>query len=78
MKEGGRDATATIEWTAVNKIFETVSRENLLEHIMATVLQTKTGVSKTVLDQYINADSRENYIKSTIVNLMCTPEYQLS
>ena len=69
--------TAIIDWEAVNKIFEKVQREKLLENITATVLQTKNKVSNTVLDKYVNAASRENFIKSAVINLMATPEYQL-
>ncbi|HQY11834.1 MAG TPA: DUF1800 family protein, partial [Ferruginibacter sp.] len=77
LREATKGGTATIEWTAVNRIFEKQQREKLLESISATVLQTKTRVSNTVLEKYLNAASRENYIKSSIVNLMSTPEYQL-
>ncbi|MBL7701728.1 MAG: DUF1800 domain-containing protein [Ferruginibacter sp.] len=77
MRDAVKGGTATIDWAAVNKIFEKVPREKLMEHIEATVLQTKTKVSNAVLDKYVNAESRENYIKSAVVNLMSTPEYQL-
>lgn len=77
MKEAVKGGTATIEWTAVNKIFEKIPRERLLENISATVLQTKGRTSTAVLDKYVNTENRENFIKSTIVNLMSTPEYQL-
>jgi uncharacterized protein (DUF1800 family) len=77
MKDAVKRGTATIEWAVVNKIFEKAPREKLLENISATVLQTRCQVSNKVLDKYINTQSRENYIKSAIVNLMSTPEYQL-
>ena len=77
MKEAVKGGTATIDWAAVNVIFEKVQRDKLLESITATVLQTKNKVGNTVLDKYINTESRENFIRSTVVNLMATPEYQL-
>lgn len=77
MKEAVKGGTATIEWASVNKIFEKVPREKLLETISATVLQTKGRTSTAVLDKYVNTENRENFIKSTVVNLMSTPEYQL-
>ncbi|HMK03868.1 MAG TPA: hypothetical protein VK489_06745, partial [Ferruginibacter sp.] len=77
MREAVRGGTATVEWAAVNKIFEKVPREKLLPAITAIVLQTKTQVSNKVLDKYVNGQSREHYIKSAIINLMSTPEYQL-
>jgi len=61
----------------VNKIFEAVPREKLLPKITETVLQTKGHIPDTLLNKYLNSESRENFIKSAIVNLMCTPEYQL-
>ncbi|MBK8611364.1 MAG: DUF1800 domain-containing protein [Chitinophagaceae bacterium] len=72
-----KGGTATIDWVAVNKIFEKVQREKLLEKITGTVLQTKSQVSMNVLNTYVNTQSRENFIKSAVVNLMATPEYQL-
>jgi 6-pyruvoyl-tetrahydropterin synthase len=77
MKDAVKGGTATIDWSAVNTIFEKIPREKLLENISATVLQTKSQVSNKVLEKYLNAESRENYIKSAVVNLMSTPEYQL-
>jgi len=77
MKETVKGGTASIDWAPVNKIFEKVQREKLLENIADTVLQTKSQVSNAVLDKYVNTASRENYIKSAVVNFMATPEYQL-
>lgn len=77
MQDAVRGGTATIEWSAVNKIFEKVPREDLLQKITVTVLQTRSQVSNKTLDKYLNTASRENYIKSAVVNLMSTPEYQL-
>ena len=77
MQDAVKGGTATIEWATVNKIFEKVPREELLQKISATILQTRSQVSNRVLDKYLNNESRENYIKSAVVNLMSTPEYQL-
>jgi uncharacterized protein (DUF1800 family) len=72
-----KGGTAIIDWATVNKIFEKIQRDKLLDNIADTVLQTKSQVSNAVLDKYVNTASRENYIKSAVVNLMATPEYQL-
>ena len=77
LKQVAKGGTAKIEWASVYKIFEKQSRENLLPQISEVVLQTKTEVSNRVLNKYLNNESRENFIKSAIVNLMSTPEYQL-
>lgn len=76
-KDNVKGATAIIDWQAVNSVFEKTDRDKLLQDITASVLQTKNHVSNTVLEKYINNSSRENYIKSAVINLMATPEYQL-
>ena len=72
-----KGGTATTDWTMAIKLFENIPREKLLQKITDTILQTKAHVSNLVLQKYLNNESRENFIKSTIVNLMSTPEYQL-
>ena len=74
---GIKDGSAVVDWIMAAKIFEKTSRENLLPKISETILQTKTRVSSSLLAKYLNNESRESYIKSAIVNLMSTPEYQL-
>lgn len=74
---GSKNSSAVVDWQMTAKIFEQVSRENLLPKISETVLQTKTRVSNNLLVKYLNNESRENYIKSAVINLMSTPEYQL-
>ena len=75
--KGGQQILATIEWAPYIKQFEAVPRENLLATISKLVLQTKTAVSADVLKNYTDAASRENFIKTTTIQLMSTPEYQL-
>lgn len=72
-----RGATASINWDPVIKIFESTKRESLLQKISDTVLQTGSRVPDSILNNYVNAESRENFIKSAVINLMSTPEYQL-
>ena len=72
-----KGASAEIEWALVNKVFEETKREDLSQKIADTVLQTGSRVSTALLDNYVAKDSRENFIKSTVIQLMATPEYQL-
>ncbi len=72
-----KGSIAIVDWSAVTTIFKSVSRENLLPEISAIVLQTGNSVSTVVLSKYIQNDSRENYIKTAIIYLISTPEYQL-
>ncbi|UEG50486.1 DUF1800 domain-containing protein [Ferruginibacter lapsinanis] len=72
-----KGGTAIVDWEMVAKVFAKTPREQLLQKISDTVLQTKSRVSNEVLNKYLNNESRENFIKSAIINLMSTPEYQL-
>ncbi len=72
-----RQLQVTIEWDSVIKVFESVPRASLVEHITNVVLQTQSKVSKDILEKYIDKEARNKYIKTTIVELMSTPEYQL-
>jgi uncharacterized protein (DUF1800 family) len=74
---GIKQVQTRVDWQPVVKAFETVPREDLLNNISNVVLQTQTKVNKNVLEKYINRQSRDNYIKTAIVELMSTPEYQL-
>jgi uncharacterized protein (DUF1800 family) len=70
-------ASADIEWAIVNKVFEKITRPQLLPTIIDTLLQTKGRIAEATLVKYLNNESRENFIKSVVVNVMSTPEYQL-
>jgi hypothetical protein len=72
-----KGASANIDWVPVNKIFEKTKRENLAQKIADTVLQSASRIDTTVLQKYLANDSRENFVKSAIIQLMTTPEYQL-
>ncbi|MEQ1554160.1 MAG: DUF1800 domain-containing protein [Ferruginibacter sp.] len=70
-------ASSTINWDLIIKNFEEIARPQLLETIEQTLLQTKTKVDDKILSKYLNNDSRENFIKSVVINVMSTPEYQM-
>ena len=72
-----RQIQTTVDWTSVIKVFDSSPRENLMENISNVVLQTKSKISKPILEKYVDKEARDKYIKSTIVELMSTPEYQL-
>lgn len=72
-----RGDAADIEWDVVVKIFEQVPREQLAAKVPATLLQTASRVNNSVLEKYLNKESRAIFIKSAVINLMSTPEYQV-
>jgi len=67
----------TVAWDSVIKVFDNTSRENLSQKVNDIVLQTKNSVNPNVLKRYVENTSREGFIKSTMIELMSTPEYQL-
>ncbi len=75
--KGGQMINAQINWDSFLQKFEKVPRENLSSSIAQTVLQTQTSVDETTLKKYVDASSRDNFIKTTTIQLMSTPDYQL-
>ena len=76
--KGGQMIKAKINWDAYLKKFDNVSREKLPAAIASTLLQTPSSVNENILNKYIDITSRESFIKTMTIQLMCTPEYQLS
>jgi uncharacterized protein (DUF1800 family) len=70
-------ASSVIDWKVVEGIFTKVERPKLANNIIDSLLQTKGRIADNVLANYYNNESRENFIKSVVVNVMSTPEYQL-
>jgi uncharacterized protein (DUF1800 family) len=66
-----------VDWDSVINVFDKTTRENLSQKVNDIVLQTKNFVNPNVLKRYVDNTSREGFIKSTIIELMSTPEYQL-
>lgn len=60
------------------KELEKVPRENLLASIAAVMWQTDgSTMNKAMLEKFTDASSRERYVQTAIIQLMCTPEYQM-
>jgi uncharacterized protein (DUF1800 family) len=76
-KTKARRVNATINWEIVIRIFDKTPKEKLMQKIGDTVLQTKSKIDPTILGQYVDKGARDTFIKTTIVELMSTPEYQL-
>jgi len=66
-----------IDWPGVIKPFKNIAREHLMERAGKMVLQTQSSIPATILNRFVDDKSREVYIKTLIVQLMSTPQYQL-
>jgi uncharacterized protein (DUF1800 family) len=75
--KGGQLIRAEIDWDPYIKKFEKTPRENLSAAISGLLLQTRPGINENALAPYVDAGSRESFIKTTTIQLMSTPEYQL-
>ncbi len=77
-KMGGRIVKTTIRWEPAMKQLEKVGRENLLSSIATILWQTNaSAINKPMLEKFADAGSRERYVQTSIIQLMCTPEYQM-
>lgn len=76
-KKGGQIISAAVDWELYIKKFEKVPREKLLGAISSTLIQTPNAINTAVLNKYIDAGSRDNFIKTATIQIMSTPEYQL-
>jgi uncharacterized protein (DUF1800 family) len=76
-KKGGQVISAAVDWETYLHQFEKVPREKLLSAISGILIQGASPVDEKILSKYVDSSSRENYIKSTTIQLMSTPEYQL-
>ncbi|WP_238429842.1 DUF1800 domain-containing protein [Chitinophaga agri] len=76
-KQYAKKIKGVINWDALLKDYEKVPREKLADAIAGSLLQTNKHVSRQLLENYADASSRENYIKTIAIAVMSTPEYQL-
>lgn len=67
----------TVDWNSVVKVFNKTAKDNLMQKVNGIVLQSKNSINPGVLNRYVDNTSREGFIKSSIIELMSTPEYQL-
>ncbi len=69
---------ATVNWTEYINKFNEVKRENLLDAIKLTTLQTPSNnINNSVIESVIDKSDRESFIKSATIAFMSTPEYQM-
>jgi uncharacterized protein (DUF1800 family) len=73
----GLTISAEVDWNTYFKKFEKVPREKLVPEIAHILLQVPDSINESVLNKYTDASGRESFIKTTTIQLMSTPEYQL-
>jgi uncharacterized protein (DUF1800 family) len=77
-KMGGRVVQTTINWEPGMKQLKKTTREDLLATITSLLWQTDPKkLNKQMVEKFTDASGRERYIQTSIIQLMCTPEYQM-
>ena len=72
-----KQLNVNVDWSSVTKVFASTPKDDLLQKVSAVVLQTRSRINSALIDKYIDKQARDTYIKTTMVELMSTPEYQL-
>jgi hypothetical protein len=72
-----RGGAADIEWDLIFKAFEKVKRPGLVEAISLSLIQSPKTVSADIITRFSDESSREAFIKSAVINILSTPEYQM-
>jgi hypothetical protein len=77
-KVTGRIIETTINWKQPYKQLEKISRDQLLVNITNILWQVNPQKgNKELVEKFMDATSRERYIQTAVIHLMCTPEYQM-
>ncbi len=74
---GAKLINANVDWDSYVKRFESIEREKLLPAMLDVLLQVKSSVGEDLLKKYADESGRFNFIQSSTLQIMSTPEYQL-
>ena len=73
-----RAIEAKIDWGIYTRQFEKIPRESLTASIADRLFQTRSPIGESTLRKYVQTGDRESFIRTTTIQLMSAPEYQLS
>lgn len=73
----GRKISVTTDWKRVEEMYGRVPREQLTGEIANSLLQVNPVQLAATALKYADEGSRLSYIRSMMINLMSTPEYQM-
>jgi hypothetical protein len=69
---------AKIDWESYINMFKDVKREQLLSSLKQIIIPAYANkLNDELIEKNSDKSSREAYIKSVTINLMCTPEFQM-
>lgn len=73
----GRRLLIHTDWPAVHKMYADVTRANLYDAVAESFLQVRMENRVDFPKKYADEKDRDTYIKTSMINIMSTPEYQL-
>jgi hypothetical protein len=77
MGKVGKPINAEISWEDYLKHYTSTPREQILDVLNNSLLQIKPSYDGDVIKHYADAESRELFLKTATIQIMCTPEYQM-
>lgn len=75
--KAGKPIQADIFWKLYTKQFDSTPRESLLAAVQLALLQVAPRYGADTIVSFADSSGRENFIKSTTIQIMSTPEYQM-
>jgi len=76
-KGGGQLLKAAINWSKYQDNFSKIPREKLTATLSSLLLQIPKSLNTELLNGYSDLSDRENFVRTTTIRLMSTPEYQM-
>jgi len=73
-----RRVDSTVDWDSYIQAFRHIADDKLPGAVADALLSDSTKIDLKLLDRYADHSSRENLIKSLSIDVMSSPEYQLS
>ncbi len=77
MGRGGKPIQADVYWKLYTKQYDSTPRESLLTSLQAALLQVPARYGVDTINNFADSSARENFIRSSTIQIMSTPEYQM-
>lgn len=69
---------ATIDWKAYIEQYSKTEKDKLVDSIVGNLLMADSQINSSLIVQFSNSKSREDFVRSVTLQLMSLPEYQLA
>ncbi len=69
---------ATIDWKTYIEQYSKTEKDKLVDSIVGNLLMADSQINSSLIVQFSNSKSREDFVRSVTLQLMSLPEYQLA